>query len=116
MFKYLLITAIMLASATAQAGSTRSLTLASNEPPAAAAPVEQKAVEAPKAGQAATEAPAYVARPSAVGTTTDGSKAETTKPVVEKATKTTGAAKPKRKRESTEARVIRELNRHGIYW
>ena len=116
MRKFILITAMMLASATAQAGSTRSLTLASNEPPAAAQPVEQKAVEAPKAGQAATEAPAYVARPSAVGTTTEGSKAETTKPVVERTTKTTGAAKPKRKRESTEARVIRELNRHGIYW
>ena len=116
-----MITAMVLASATAEAGPVRSLTLASNEQPAAAEPVkpvEQKPAEAPKAVQtpAATEAPAYVARPSAVGTATEGSKAETTKPVVEKTTKSTSAAKPKRKRESTEARVIRELNRHGIYW
>ena len=81
-------------------------------------PVEQKPAETPKAVQtpAATEAPAYVARPAAVGTTTEAPKAETTKPVAEKATKTTNAEKPKRRRESTEARVIRELHRHGIYW
>jgi hypothetical protein len=111
MRKYFLITAMLLASATAQAGPVRSLTLASNEPPAT--------VEAPKAAQTptATEAPAYVARPSAVGTTTEAPKAaETTKPVVEKTTKSSRAEKPKRKRESVEARVIRELNRHGIYW
>lgn len=110
MRKFILITAMLLASATAQAGPMRSLTLASNEPPAA--------VEAPKAVQtpAATEAPAYVARPAAVGTTTEAPKAETTKPVAAKASRTSSAEKPKRKRESTEARVIRELNRHGIYW
>ncbi len=121
MRKYFLITAMVLASATAQAGPVRSLTLASNEQPAAAEPakpVEQKAGEAPNAVKtlAATEAPASVARPAAVGTATDAPKAETTKPVAEKATRTTSAEKPKRRRESTEARVIRELHRHGIYW
>ena len=110
MRKFILITAMVLASATAQAGSMRSLTLASNELPAA--------VEAPKAAQtpAVTEAPTYVARPAAVGTKSEASKVETTKPVAEKASRTSSADKPKRKRESTEARVIRELNRHGIYW
>ncbi|MES2193873.1 MAG: hypothetical protein V4517_05620 [Pseudomonadota bacterium] len=115
MRQYLFIAAMMLASTAAQAGPTRSLTLASNEPPAVAEParpVEQKAVQTP----AATETPAYVARPAAVGTTTEASKAETTKPVAEKATRTSSADKPKRRRESTEARVIRELHRHGIYW
>lgn len=107
MRKFILITAMLLASATAQAGGSRSLTLASNEPPAAA--------EAPKATPApAAEAPAYVARPAAVGTATEAP--ETTKPVAEKTGRTAGTEKPKRRRESTEARVIRELNRHGIYW
>jgi hypothetical protein len=107
MRKFILITAMLLASATAQAGPMRSLTLASNDPPA---------VEAPKATPASTEAPTYVARPAAIGTTTEAPKAEPTKPVAEKASRTSSADKPKRKRESTEARVIRELNRHGIYW
>lgn len=118
MRKFILIAAMMLASATAQAGGSRSLTLASNDPPAVAEPakpvepkaVEQKPAETPKAG----DAPAYVARPAPLGTTTTAP--ETTKPVTEKTTRTTSAEKPKRKRESTEARVIRELHRHGIYW
>lgn len=104
MRKFILITAMVLASASAQAGPMRSLTLASNEPP--------KAAQTPTT----TEAPTYVARPAPVGTTSEASTAETTKPVAEKASRTSSADKPKRKRESTEARVIRELNRHGIYW
>ena len=121
MRKYFLITAMVLASATAQAGPIRSLTLASNEQPAAAEPakpVEQKPAEAPKAVQtpAASEAPVYVARPAAVGAATEAPKAETTNSVAEKASRATGTEKPKRRRESTEARVNRELNRHGIYW
>jgi hypothetical protein len=119
MRKFILITAMVLASATAQAGPMRSLTLASNDRPAEQAkPVEQKPAEAPKAVEApaASEKPAYVARPAAVGTATEAPQAETTKPVGEKAGRTTSAEKPKRRRESTEARVIRELNRHGIYW
>src|SRR6187549_2788147 len=106
MRKFILITAMLLASATAQAGGSRSLTLASNEQPATAEPakpVEQKSTETPKAA----EAPAYVARPAVVGTAT--AAPETTPPVAEKATKASSAEKPRRKRESTEARVIREL-------
>jgi hypothetical protein len=71
-----------------------------------------KAVEAP----AATEAPKFVARPAAVGTATETAKVESSKPVAEKSTQTTRVEKPKRRRETTEARVIRELHRHGIYW
>jgi hypothetical protein len=81
-------------------------------------PVEQKPAEAPKAVEApaAREAPGYVARPAAVGTATEAPKAEPAKPAAEKAGRTTSADKPKRRRESNEARVIRELNRHRIYW
>ena len=90
MRKFILITAMVLASATAQAGGSRSLTLASNDPPAAAEPakpVEQKAVEQkPAETPKAAEAPAYVARPAVVGAATEAPKAETTKPVAEKTT------------------------------
>ena len=57
MRKFILIAALVLVSATAQAGVTRGLTLASNDEPAAAE--QPKAVEAPKAA----EAPKYVERP-----------------------------------------------------
>ena len=108
MRKFILIAATVLASATAQAGD-RSLSVASNDEPVAAAPSkaeDQKAVEAPK----------YVDRPAVVDTTTEPPKADATKSVAEKNTPTPKAEKPKRRRETTEARVIYELHRHGIYW
>jgi hypothetical protein len=94
MRKFILITALVLASATAQAEGTRSLTLASNDAPTA---VEQSK---------AADAPNYVERPAAVDTTS--------KPVADKGTPST--VKPKKRHLSTEARVISELHRHGIYW
>jgi hypothetical protein len=114
MRKFILITAMVLVSATAQAGPTRGLTLASNDEPAA---VEQ-AKEAPKAVEApsAAEAPKFVDRPAPVSTTTEAPKAEPAKAVADKNPQTPKADKPKRRRESTEARVIYELHRHGIYW
>ena len=90
MRKFILITALVLASATAQAAGTRSLTLASNDEPAAAV---------------GADAPKYVERPAAV---------DTTRPVADRGTPKT--AKPKRRHLWTEARVIYELHRHGIYW
>jgi hypothetical protein len=120
MRKFILITAMVLASASTQAGGSRSLTLASNDPPATAEPakpVEAKAVDKkPAETPKAVDTPAYVARPAVVGTATEASQAETTTPVAERATKTSSAEKPRRRRESTEDRVIRELHRHGIYW
>jgi hypothetical protein len=100
MRKLILIAAMVLTSATAQAGSSRNLTMAANDQPAA---VE---VEAPK----------FVERPAAVDTPTDTPKGELAKPVTEKSVETPKVEKPKRKRMSTEARVIYELHRHGIYW
>jgi hypothetical protein len=136
MRKLVFIAAMVLASATAQAAEMRSLTLAASDQPAAAEqpkaveqkavelntveqqPVEQKSVEAPKAvdAPATIEAPKFVARPAAVDTAAEAPKAETTKPVAEKSSRTSKVEKPKRRRELTEARVIYELHRHGIYW
>ena len=127
MRKFILITTMVLASATAQAGS-RGLTLASNEEPAATAtaqavdtkpadtkPVDVKPVDAKPAEVLPAETPKYVDRPAAVGSKPQQSADQGP---------CTGSAgidapknvKPKRRHESTEARVIYELHRHGIYW
>jgi outer membrane biosynthesis protein TonB len=121
MRKSILIVALVLVSATAQAGVTRGLTLASNEQVAAEQPqaVEApRAVEAPKAAETPKplETPKYVERPAATVATTPAPAADPAKPVAEQNTRTTKSEKPKRKRESTEDHVIRELHRHGIYW
>jgi len=73
MRKFILITAMLLASAAAQAGGSRSLTLASNDPPATAEPakavdqkaVEQKPAETPKAAD--TPEPAKPVPPGQMG-------------------------------------------------
>ena len=97
MRKLILIAAFVLASATAQAGATRGLVLASGDEPTA--------VEAPKS----------VSRPAAVNLP-DQPQAEQPRPGAERNTHPQRAERPRRKRGSTEARVIYELHRHGIYW
>jgi hypothetical protein len=108
MRKFILIAALALVSATAQAGQSRSLTMASNDETAA---VEQQpaSAEAPAAAEAGkpADAPKFVERPPAV---------EPAKAAPEKSTQIARAEKPKRRHESTEARVIYKLHRHGIYW
>ena len=118
MRKFTLIAAMVLASATAQAGSSRNLTLAANGQPAAAeAPKNtDKATDKGTEQPAASEAPKFVERPAAVETKAEEPKAEATKSVAEKNVETPKVEKPKRKRMSTEARAIYELHRHGIYW
>ena len=118
MRRFILITAMVLVSATAHAGGERSLTLASSDEPAKS--VETKAVDTKSAEATPAEAPNYVERPAAVDTqpatqcqppasaTADAPKA-TAKQIAT-------ADKPKHRHESTEARVIYELHRHGIYW
>ena len=131
MRKLILIAGFALASATAQAGEPRSLSLASEAPavaaPAPAAPVAEtpKTAEAPQT----TEAPKYIERPALVETRSEPAKTEplkteqpkatqsnvdTAKPVAEKTA--SKADKPRRKRYWTESRIIGELHRHGIYW
>jgi hypothetical protein len=107
MRKLILIAAMVLVSATAQAG-TRSLTTAANDGPAASEPAKQPA-----------EAPQFTERPSAVDTKTEQPKAEPVKPAADATTappKGDKAEKPRRRHRSIEARVIYELHRHGIYW
>jgi hypothetical protein len=87
-----LIAALVLASAAAQAGLSRNLTMAANDPPVVDA--------ASKATETKAEEP----------------KPEPAKPVAGKSVETPKVEKPKRRRMSTEARVIYELHRHGIYW
>ena len=118
MRKYILVAALVLVSATAQAGTTRGLVLASNDEPAAstAQPKEQpQATEAPQAVETAkpAEAPKFVDRPAPVSTTADTPKAGVTKPV---ATQTAKADKPRRRHYWSEARIIGELHRYGVYW
>lgn len=133
MRKFILIAAMVLASATAQAGQSRSLTMASNDETVA---VEQQpaSTEVAKTSEAKTseaktsetksaevaapteaakpaDAPKYVERPPAVEPAADQAKA-----VPEKGTRVAKAEKPKHRHELTEARVIYELHRHGIYW
>ncbi|MCK1565395.1 hypothetical protein IVB08_15695 [Bradyrhizobium sp. 173] len=127
MRKIILVTAMVVVSASAQAGGPRSLSLSAvSEPasvqqttPALAAAPTQVSEAAP-----AAEAPKYLDRPPAVSlnapaavatptTTTASAPATTTQP----AAKTTAKAdKPKHKRSWTEGRIISELHRHGIYW
>jgi hypothetical protein len=122
MRKYMLIAAMVLVSATAQAGQGRSLSLASNDEPAATeqpkAAESAKPVEAAKPVDAAApaDAPKYVERPAAVEPAVPAPVTDQGKPVADKGAQPAKAEKPKHKRESTEARVIYELHRHGIYW
>jgi hypothetical protein len=113
MRKYVLIAAMVLVSATASAGQSRSLTLASADQPAASA-------EPAKTADAATpaETPKFVERPAAVDTRTTPAqpKADGATPARQTAKADNKADKPKHKKYWTEARIIGELHRHGIYW
>jgi hypothetical protein len=118
MRKFILIAAMVLVSASAQAGPSRSLTLASNDEPATVEQpkaVQDKVAQDKAVDDKAGEAPKFVERPAAVDKTAAPAKADEVKPVADK-----DAAAPKvekkRKHEVTAARVISELHRHGIYW
>ena len=123
MRKFILIAALVLASASAQAAGSRSLSLESNDDQAAteqpnaeaSKPAESpkgaedaKPVETPKA-----ETPKYVDRPAAVNTATETPASDSVKPVAAPVQK---VARRKPRRDWTEARIIGELHRHGIYW
>jgi hypothetical protein len=108
MRKFVLIAAMVLVSATAQASGSRGLTMASND--------DVTAAEQPKAVEAPAETPKYVERPAAVDTATPAPKGDEAKPVADKDIRWQKAARLKRHHESAEARVIYELHRHGIYW
>jgi hypothetical protein len=119
MRKFILVAALVLASASAHAAGSRSLTLASSDDQSTAAtdqgkPVEAaKPAEAPKAVEEIKPAggPKYVDRPAAVNTATEAPAADAVKPAPVRK-----AERRKPRRDWTEARIIGELHRHGIYW
>jgi hypothetical protein len=123
MRKFILITAMVLVSATAHASDPRSLTMGPDQEPAKSTAVNQaKTVDA-----TAAEAPKYVERPSVADTNTaqpavqpaaQCQVAPTTTADAPRATTTDFATteRPKRRHQSTESRIISELHRHGIYW
>lgn len=136
MRKFILISALLLTSVSAQAGDTRSLSLAG-------IPTATTAVEAPKPiaqvsvqlAQAATTAndaapvqvpaaaaapvqaqapaPAPTAAPAATTTTTTATTTTETKPASTTETKKTAK---KVRRESDEAKARRIAARYGVYW
>ena len=125
MRKFILIAGFVLASATAQAGDNRSLSLDPLAPPATARTSDpSQTAQAPQATQApeSTEAPKaetpkYSERPALVDTKTEPASTESSKPVATKTASAPRAEKPRRKqRYWTEGRIISELHRHGIYW
>ncbi|WP_440636273.1 hypothetical protein ACSHT2_21115 [Bradyrhizobium sp. PUT101] len=128
MRKVILVAAMLLASASAQAGGSRGLSLAaagerSSAPQttmSATAVTTQVSEAAP-----ATEAPKYSDRPPAVSLSAPAAATaptvapSTPAPVktINPAARTTARAdRPKHKRSWTERRIISELRRHGIYW
>ena len=94
MRKLILISALLLASASVQAGESRSLTLAANEEP--------KAIETVKPAE-----PAKVEETEAIKTDTAAPNAQASKPA-----KKTHA----RHYEGDEAKARRIAARYGVYW
>ena len=103
MRKLILIAALVLVSATAQAETRRGLTVASNE---ATATETTNAAETPK----------YAARSAAVDARAQRLKAEQAKRLAAKDPRLLRAEQAKHRRPSIVARVIAALHRHRIYW
>ena len=114
MRKLILITAIVLASATAHAVEPRRLSVASDGQPAKS--VETVPAEPKSAETAPVDTPKYVERPAAVDTKATQPTAPSSNEQASAQPSQTAADKPKRRHQSTASRVISELHRHGIYW
>lgn len=114
MRKLILIAMVSLLASQAYAGGSRSLSLATTnasqttEQPATTAPPQAPTATPPASVQTATTTPASppLATPAQ----------SATGPAAAPVATSTESAKPKQRKPSTEARVIRELHRHGIYW
>jgi len=99
MRKLILISALLLASASAQAGGSRSLTLAANDEP--------KAIETVKPAE-----PAKVDETKTETVKSDTAKTDTSKAQASKPAKQTHA----RRWEGDEAKARRIAARYGVYW
>jgi flagellar hook-length control protein FliK len=129
MRKLLLVTAMVLISASAEAGQSRSLSLASVDEQAAtpSKPADTTAQSNANAAQpiaiksaetSATDTPKYVERPPGVTaapatTSTQPQSTDTVQPAASHAAK---AGRSRHRTDWSEARIIGELHRHGIYW
>jgi hypothetical protein len=113
MRKLILIGAISLIATQVYAGGSRSLSLAAtNATEQAAAPATTQPAPPPQATVTATTttpATTPVATPPAPQATPPA--ATSTEPA-----RTKAASRPTHRKLSDEARLIRELHRHGIYW
>lgn len=128
MRKLILIAAMSLLATEVHAGGPRGLSLAASgtsqqagqpatpqtiqAPPAPQSTNVQTAATAPTSAATATTAPAASTAPVAAAP----ASTSPTRPAATREATKTEIAKPKRRQSSTEARVIRELHRHGIYW
>ncbi|WP_247308147.1 hypothetical protein [Bradyrhizobium sp. 179] len=118
MRKLILIAVLSLVATEAFAAGPRSLSLAATDasqqaaeqPAATVAPQSTQAPEGRAAVQTTTTTPTP---PPAAPAATAATAAQST---ATPASGTTGSSKAKRRQPSFEARVIRELHRHGIYW
>jgi hypothetical protein len=124
MRKVILIAAISLLATQAFAGGPRGLSLATinSSQPSAAEPAtvtpEVKQVPTamlPANVQTSTTTPAS-APPAAAQQPASAPLSTPVQSSVAPSASTSEATKPKRRRLSDEARLIRELHRHGIYW
>ena len=125
MRKFILITALVLVSASAQAGISRGLTLASNDPSATVEP--SKAAEAPASvarqrpsiRQQGSQDPQQNSQSLQQSQRSQQGGQRMQRPGLIAAAKYAVAvkvAKLKRQGESTLARVKYAMHRHGIYW
>lgn len=131
MRKIILVAAMVLASASAQADGSRSLSMSAASEPASApqttttsappaitqvsevAPTGEDPKYSDRPPAVSLSAPAAATAPTAATPAASPAPVTTTKP----ATKSTAKAnKQKHQRTWTERRIISELHRHGIYW
>ena len=130
MRKLMLISALLLASVSAQAGETRSLSLAgiptvtatdgvaATTATEAPRPIAQVSVRLAQAATTASDAaPIQVQAPAATQTTTAPATTTTTATTSEAKSATgTGKTVKKVRRESDEAKARRIAARYGVYW
>jgi len=117
MRQFILIAAMLLTSASAQAEGPRGLSTAASEPAVAAQP---KPAETPNAGtprvaEQSSATDAVPQQPQADQAGPDPANPSQANPSQAKSAYTR-PDKPKARREPLEVRVIGELHRHGIYW
>ena len=113
MRRFVLITAMLLMSASARAEGPRGLSTVPNSEPAVAAqakPAETPNADAPQVAERSSPAEAAAEQPNADRTGPDQARPNGAKSASSKMDKS------KSRRDSLETRVIDELHRRGIYW